>query len=72
MLRFQFGIRTRSGQKVDSISIIEANREAAEQKLRQMYRHCDILQCEVMQKEAGEKRWHAAFGNPLPAALKTG
>jgi hypothetical protein len=59
MLKFQFGIRTRSGQKVDHVAIIEADRDAAEQKLRQMYRHCDILKCEVMQKQAGEKYWHA-------------
>ena len=72
MLKFQFNIRTRGGQKVDHISIIEVNREAAEQKLRQMYRHCDILQCDVMQKEAGEKRWHAPFDGVLSAGLKTG
>jgi hypothetical protein len=60
MLRFQFAIRTRSGQKVDNIGIIDKDRQAAEYKLRQMYRQCDILRCDVMQKQAGAKHWQAA------------
>ena len=58
-MKFQFAIRTRSGQRVDGIGIIENDREAAEHKLRQMYRHCDVLRCDVMQKQAGDKQWRA-------------
>jgi hypothetical protein len=71
MLRFQFGIRTRGGQKVDGIAIIENDRDAAEYKLRQMYRHCDIVSCEVMQKQLGDKRWQAAsLEDALSVAVK--
>jgi hypothetical protein len=77
MLKFQFGIRTRSGQKVDSVSIIETDRQAAEQKLRQMYRQCDILRCAVMQKDSGDKQWHmssleAVLEDSLPASMRLG
>jgi chromosomal replication initiation ATPase DnaA len=67
MLRFHFSIRTRDGQKVDSIAIIGGDQEEAQRKLRQMYRQCDILRCEVTQKLAGDKQWQAA---PLADALK--
>jgi hypothetical protein len=45
MTRFGFNIRTRSGQRVDNICIMAANREDAERRLRQMYHHCQIISC---------------------------
>ncbi|RJG04724.1 hypothetical protein D3870_00655 [Noviherbaspirillum cavernae] len=71
MLKFHFSIRTRSGQKIDTIAIIETDRDAAEHKLRQMYRQCAILHCEVWQKLAGEKQWQVApTEDALTAAAK--
>lgn len=55
MLKFQFSIQTREGQKVNSIVIAGRDQEHAETKLRQMYRHCEVLQCGV--RECEEKRW---------------
>lgn len=45
MIRYGFHIRTRSGQRVDNISIIAASQEDAERRLRQMYHHCEIIDC---------------------------
>ena len=45
MTRFGFNIRTRSGQRVDNICIMAANRQDAERRLRQMYHHCEIVAC---------------------------
>ncbi|CAG1002097.1 hypothetical protein BURK2_03107 [Burkholderiales bacterium] len=51
MTRFGFNIRTRSGQKVDNISILAANREEAERRLKQMYYRCEIIECRCKQSE---------------------
>ena len=43
--KYSFRIRTRSGQKVDNIVIQAAASAEAERRLRQMYHHCEILEC---------------------------
>jgi len=43
MTRYGFSIKTRSGQRVDSISIMAQCREDAERRLRQMYQQCEIV-----------------------------
>ncbi len=45
MTRYGFNIRTRSGQRVDNICIMAANREDAERRLRQMYHQCQVISC---------------------------
>ena len=45
MVRFGFNIRTRSGQRVENISIMAASQEDAEKRLRQMYVQCVVLDC---------------------------
>jgi len=45
MTRFGFCIRTRSGQRVDNLSIVAATRDIAERRLRQMYLQCEIVAC---------------------------
>ena len=45
MTKFGFQIRARSGQKVDNILIQALTRLDAERRLRQMYQHCEILEC---------------------------
>jgi hypothetical protein len=51
MLKFHFSIRTREGQKIDKVVISGRDQEHAEVKLRQMYRYCDILQCDAKHPE---------------------
>ena len=53
MLKYDFSVRTRSGQKIDSIVIMGRDQADAERKLYQMYRHCEILRCEL--RQPGEK-----------------
>jgi hypothetical protein len=45
MTRYGFGIRTRSGQRVDNIVIMAPTLADAERRLKQMYVHCEILEC---------------------------
>jgi hypothetical protein len=45
MFRYGFNIRTRSGQRVDNISIMAATLADAERRLRQMYDRCQIVEC---------------------------
>jgi hypothetical protein len=45
MIRFGFHIRTKTGQRVDNISIVAATQQDAERRLRQMYHHCEIVDC---------------------------
>ncbi|GIK87668.1 MAG: hypothetical protein KJ018_07425 [Burkholderiales bacterium] len=45
MIRYGFHIRTKTGQRVDNISIIAASQFDAERRLRQMYLNCEILEC---------------------------
>jgi len=45
MLKFEFAIVTRSGQKIDSIVIAGRDQADAQRKLVQMYRHCTVLHC---------------------------
>lgn len=58
MLKYDFAIQTRSGQKIDSIVIAGRDQADAERKLVQMYRHCTILKCAI--RRAGEKSWQAS------------
>lgn len=47
MLKFDFSIRTRDGQKIESLVIGGIDQQDAERKLNQMYRYCEILRCET-------------------------
>ena len=45
MIRFGFNIKTRTGQRVENISIMAGSQGDAERRLRQMYHHCEIIEC---------------------------
>jgi hypothetical protein len=45
MIRYGFTIRTRTGQRVDNVSIIAGSQLDAERRLRQMYVQCEIVEC---------------------------
>jgi len=45
VIRYGFNIRTRMGQRVENIMIMAATQSDAERRLRQMYHHCDIVDC---------------------------
>ncbi|MEO6976301.1 MAG: hypothetical protein ABI144_10610 [Gallionella sp.] len=48
MLKFDFSVKTRDGQKVESIHIQGKDVMDAERKLLQMYRDCEILHCNAV------------------------
>ena len=54
MVRFDFSIRTRDGQRIESLVIGGLDQQDAERKLNQMYRYCEILRCES--KDGGIKQ----------------
>lgn len=52
MEKFGFRIQTRAGMTVDNLIIHGIDREQAEAKLKQMYHHCTILECKVVDEVA--------------------
>jgi hypothetical protein len=57
MLKYEFSIQTRSGQKVESIVIAGHDQEHAERKLFQMYRDCTVLN--VLVRSPEQKTWQS-------------
>lgn len=51
MLKFIFSVKTRDGQKIESIQIQARDQVDAERKLRQMYHHCEVTQCKTINPE---------------------
>src|SRR5439155_7865203 len=47
MTRYGFNVRTRSGQRVDNIMIMEPSQADAERRLMQMYVQCEIGECRM-------------------------
>lgn len=47
MDKYHFSILSRNRLRIDSIAIMGKDRDDAERKLRQMYRHCEVLSCET-------------------------
>ena len=51
MLKFDFSVKTRDGQQVESIQIYGKDVADAERKLRQMYHHCEVTQCRATEPD---------------------
>ena len=51
MTKFGFRIRTRGGMTVENLVIQARVRDEAETKIRQIYRHCEILECNELVQE---------------------
>lgn len=45
MNKFGFRIRTRGGMVVENLMVQARDRDAAETRIRQIYQHCEILEC---------------------------
>ena len=48
MQKYGFRIQTRSGTTVENLIIHGADQQQAEDKLRQMYHHCTVMECRVV------------------------
>jgi len=46
MNKYGFRIRTRTGGLVDNLQVQARDRAEAEGKISQIYRHCEILECQ--------------------------
>jgi hypothetical protein len=46
MNKYSFRIRTRSGSLVENLQVQASDRPGAETKIRQIYRDCEILDCQ--------------------------
>jgi hypothetical protein len=46
MNKYGFRIRTRSGSLVENLQVQARDRAEAEAKIGQIYRHCEILDCQ--------------------------
>jgi len=55
VLKFDFSVLTKDGQRVESIVISANDQEGAERKLRQMYRYCEIVRCTPKEEDLGNK-----------------
>ena len=77
MTRYGFNIRTRTGQRVDNISIIAASQADAERRLRQMYLQCEIIDCrqQAVQRRVETldvRRMMGMMSGAAPAVQKVG
>jgi hypothetical protein len=52
LVKYVFNIRCTNGAVVNNLRINGYTREEAESKVRQMYRHCEILDTEATQTRA--------------------
>lgn len=48
MTKFGFRIRTRGGMVVENLMVQARDREEAENRIRQIYQHCEILDCNTL------------------------
>jgi hypothetical protein len=46
MTKYGFRIRTRGGSEVDNLQVQARDRAEAEEKIRQIYHSCEILECQ--------------------------
>lgn len=56
MLKFDFSVQTRDGQKIDSILIGARDQAEAQRKLLQMYRQCVVLRCEMRENDERQRQ----------------
>jgi hypothetical protein len=52
--KYGFRIRTRTGMVVENLTIHGRDEADAERKLRQMYLHCQVLECRTLGARKGE------------------
>lgn len=59
--KYQFRIRTRNGALVDNLAIFGQAEDEARRKLRQMYKDCEILDCQLLQPSAIGRNGHLNY-----------
>lgn len=51
MNKYGFRIRTRSGMVVENLTVQARDRAEAEHKLKQVYHHCEVLECQELARQ---------------------
>ena len=59
--KYSFRIKTREGSIIEKLTFHGANRTAAENRLRQIYRHCEILACSFHGAEHAKSEMNLDF-----------
>ncbi|MES2128023.1 MAG: hypothetical protein V4463_12180 [Pseudomonadota bacterium] len=57
MMKFEFSVQNRYGQRIDNILIAGKDQGEAEKRLRQMYMRCVVLRCQA--RHPDDKPWQA-------------
>jgi hypothetical protein len=65
MLKFGFRIRTRGGMLVDNLLVSARDRAEAEQKILQIYHHCEILDGHAAQPPLQENIQELSLENAI-------
>jgi len=58
MNKYGFRIRTRSGGLVENLQVQARDRAEAEGKISQIYRHCEILECQEITPKLKKEGLH--------------
>ena len=67
-IKYRFRIRTRHGLVLENLVIHGRDEADAERKLRQMYQHCQILECTIL--AARLKDEHMSFEDVVSLLTK--
>ncbi len=59
--KYGFRIRTRDGLVVENLMIHGRDAADAQRKLTQMYRHCEVLECQVRSPASAPSAQRATF-----------
>jgi len=59
--KYEFSIKTRSGQLIERLIIMGKSQEDAERKLNQMYHYCEIIRCGSQQRTSTRSGLAAIF-----------
>ncbi len=51
MLKYNFSVMTRNGQRVDNLQIQGVDLQDAERKLRQMYHYCEVIEYKTIERD---------------------
>ena len=65
MVKFGFKIKTRGGMVVDNLMVSARDRTEAEQKITQIYHHCEILDCQEAQQPLKEDSQGLSLENAI-------
>ena len=67
-IKYRFRIRTRHGLVIENLTIHGRDEADAERKLRQMYQHCQVLECTILAAQVKDE--HMSFEDVVSLLTK--